>query len=105
MGGDYYLTVMIRACLQCLVFAATLLTISNGSLSILYGTDGPLVILCAETAEDIEQGQRDDLFARVSEPLVETTNLVSTLPVPSTYIDSPIVRGPQNERGPPVVEL
>ena len=102
MVGEYHLKVMIRFFLRFLVFAAALLTISNGSLLALCGADGPLAIYCAETGEEAEEDDREESLVRVSEPIVEATFCVSTLSIGSAFFGVPINCGPHNERGPPL---
>jgi hypothetical protein len=96
---------MIRFFLQFLVFAAALLTISNGSLLVLCGADGPLAIFCTETTEDAEEDDREESLVRGSEPIVEATFCVSTLSISSAFFDVPINCGSHNERGPPLASL
>jgi len=89
---------------QFLICAAALLTVLTGPLSVSRGTDGRLAILFAEITEEVEEdGERDDLFEHNVEPIVETIHHIATDTVGSTDTDIPIVCGPHNERGPPVV--
>ena len=93
-----------RSFFQLLILAAVLLTVLTGPLSVACGTDGPWVILFAETTEDVEEDDdRDDLFVRDAELTVEATLPIATCTVGSTDTEIPVVCGPPNERGPPVV--
>ncbi len=86
---------------QLLISAAIMLTVS-GSLSVYYGVDVPLATLFAE-AEDADEDELQDTLLHASEPIVETTLLVSTSSNILTFFDIPVRYAPHNERGPPQV--
>ena len=64
--------------------------------------------MIAETTEDAgeeaeDDDERDELFVGAAEPIVEIVFHSCSFSVISTDTDIPILCGPHNERGPPVV--
>ncbi len=86
---------------QLLISAAALLTVT-GSLSVYESADRPLATLFA-AAEDGQQDEGGDTLFQASEPIFETTLLVSTSSNIATFVDIPIFCALHNERGPPQV--
>jgi hypothetical protein len=93
---------MVTSILRQLLISAAALLAVIGPLRAFDVTDGPSATLFADVV-DGEEDERGETILHVSEPIVDTTRLVSTSSHIAAFLDVPIFCGPHNERGPPQI--